>query len=164
MKPTVPRAEPSTSRAYAAPTAAFRPPIARTPITRPPIARQLCKRRTTQAPLSTIRFEPVARPTLSRGSTHAPPAQTARPDRAQEHIRLRSPPAAPLARVRPAPAQRGRCTRSCSCATRRMALQIDIYRVEHGTGYSVPCISLLNRRGGAPRMMRWVCQRHMEIL
>jgi len=46
-----------------------------------------------------------------------------------------------------------------------MALQVDIFRVEHGDGFSMPCISMLNRRvGGAPRMLRWICQRHLEIL
>ena len=46
-----------------------------------------------------------------------------------------------------------------------MPLQVDIYRVEHADGLSMPCISLLNRRGGgAPRMLHWICQRHLEIL
>ena len=45
-----------------------------------------------------------------------------------------------------------------------MALQIDVFRVEYGAGFSMPCINLMNRRGGAPRMLRWVCQRHMESL
>ena len=46
-----------------------------------------------------------------------------------------------------------------------MPLQVDIIRVEHGTGFSMPSIRLLNRRaGGAHRMLTWVCQRHLEIL
>ena len=45
-----------------------------------------------------------------------------------------------------------------------MALQVANFRVEHGDGLSFPCVSLLNRRGGAHRMLRWVYQRHLEIL
>ena len=47
----------------------------------------------------------------------------------------------------------------------RMALQVANFRAEHGDGLSFPCVSLLNRRGGgAPRMLRWIFQRHLEIL
>ena len=47
-----------------------------------------------------------------------------------------------------------------------MALSVDTIRVDRGTeGFSFPCISILNRRaGGAPRLLRWVYQRHLEIL
>jgi len=46
-----------------------------------------------------------------------------------------------------------------------MAVQVDIFRVEHCDGFSMPCITMLNRRGGgAPRLLRWICQRHLEIL
>ena len=45
-----------------------------------------------------------------------------------------------------------------------MALQIDIYRVEHGAGFSMPCIRLPNRRAAGAPMLAWVCQRHLEIL
>jgi len=45
------------------------------------------------------------------------------------------------------------------------ALQVDTFRVEHGDGFSMPVVSLLNRRGGgAPRLLRWVFQRHLEII
>ena len=44
-------------------------------------------------------------------------------------------------------------------------LTIEIFRVEHGGGFSMPRITLANRRaGGAHRMLTWVCQRHLEIL
>ena len=47
-----------------------------------------------------------------------------------------------------------------------MALAIDIVRVNTASdGLSFPVINLLNRRaGGAPRLLRWVCQRHLEIV
>ena len=46
-----------------------------------------------------------------------------------------------------------------------MALQVDIYRVEHGTaGFSMPCIRLPNRRAAGAPILAWVCQRHLEIL
>ena len=45
-----------------------------------------------------------------------------------------------------------------------MPLQIDIYRVEHDPGISMPCIRLPNRRAAGAPMLAWVCQRHLEIL
>ena len=45
-------------------------------------------------------------------------------------------------------------------------VQIETFRVEHGDGFSMPCIVLQNRRAGGniPRMLRWVCSRHLEML
>lgn len=45
-------------------------------------------------------------------------------------------------------------------------LHIGNFRVEHGDGFTIPCIVLQNRRAGGavPRMLRWVCQRHLEML
>jgi hypothetical protein len=45
-------------------------------------------------------------------------------------------------------------------------LAIDIFHVEHGAGLAMPRITLQNRRAGGavPRMLHWVCQRHLEIL
>jgi len=45
-------------------------------------------------------------------------------------------------------------------------LTIEIFRVEHGGGFSMPRITLANRRAGGavPRMVHWICQRHLEIL
>ena len=44
-------------------------------------------------------------------------------------------------------------------------LTIDVFRVEHDSGYSMPRIALANRRaGGVARRVHWVCQRHLEIL
>ena len=52
--------------------------------------------------------------------------------------------------------------------TREMAnpLTIEIFRVEHGGGFSMPRITLANRRAGGavPRMVHWICQRHLETL
>ena len=47
-----------------------------------------------------------------------------------------------------------------------MPLQVDIVRVDYGNqGFSFPVIQLHNRRAGrVPRLLRWVCQRHLEIL
>ena len=45
-----------------------------------------------------------------------------------------------------------------------MALHVDIYRVEHGDGFSMPCIRLANRRAAGSPVLAWVCQRHLEIL
>ena len=47
-----------------------------------------------------------------------------------------------------------------------MALQLTTYRVEDGTGFSMPCITLPNRRAGGanPRMLMWIYQRHLEII
>jgi len=47
-----------------------------------------------------------------------------------------------------------------------MPLNVDIFRVEHGAGFSMPRIALLNRRAGGavPRTLHWICQRHLEIL
>ena len=45
-----------------------------------------------------------------------------------------------------------------------MALRVDIYRVEHGDGFSMPCIHLANRRAAGSPVLAWVCQRHLEIL
>ena len=45
-------------------------------------------------------------------------------------------------------------------------LAIEVFRVEHAGGFSMPRITLANRRAGGavPRMIHWVCQRHLEIL
>ena len=45
-------------------------------------------------------------------------------------------------------------------------LAVNYFRVEHGSGFSMPRITLANRRAGGavPRMVHWVCQRHLEIL
>ena len=42
---------------------------------------------------------------------------------------------------------------------RAMPLDVSSFRVEHGEGFTFPCIALLNRRGGGqPRLLRWVFQ------
>jgi hypothetical protein len=43
-------------------------------------------------------------------------------------------------------------------------MQVDLFRVEHGEGLSMPCIHLRNRRAAGNPMTRFVCQRHLEIL
>ena len=47
-----------------------------------------------------------------------------------------------------------------------MALEVAIYRVDAGAGFSMPCITLPNRRAGGdnPRLIKWICQRHLEII
>ena len=45
-----------------------------------------------------------------------------------------------------------------------MALQVDIYRVDHRDGFSMPCLRLANRRAAGSPVLAWVCQRHLEIL
>ena len=40
-------------------------------------------------------------------------------------------------------------------------LQVTVYRVEHGEGLSMPCISLANRRAAGSPLTRWICQRHL---
>ena len=48
-----------------------------------------------------------------------------------------------------------------TAAARRRAMPLDVssFRVEHGEGFTFPCIALLNRRGGGqPRLLRWVFQ------
>ena len=45
-----------------------------------------------------------------------------------------------------------------------MALQVDIYRVDHRDGFSMPKIALANRRAASAPTLQWVCQRHLEIL
>jgi hypothetical protein len=47
-----------------------------------------------------------------------------------------------------------------------MALQVNMYRVEHGDGFSMPSVLLANRRAGGanPPMIHWIFQRHLEIL
>ena len=46
------------------------------------------------------------------------------------------------------------------------ALQVTTYRVEYSSGFSMPCITLANRRAGGenPRMLKWIFQRHLEII
>ena len=43
-------------------------------------------------------------------------------------------------------------------------LTVDIYRVEHRDGFSMPCIRLANRRAAGSPVLGWVYQRHLEIL
>ena len=45
-----------------------------------------------------------------------------------------------------------------------MALQVDIYRVDHRDGFSMPRIALANRRAAGAPQLQWICQRHLEIL
>ena len=45
-----------------------------------------------------------------------------------------------------------------------MALHVDVYRVEHGAGFSMPRIALANRRAAGAPTLHWICQRHLEIL
>ena len=45
-----------------------------------------------------------------------------------------------------------------------MALHVDIYRVDHRDGFSMPRITLANRRAAGAPTLHWICQRHLEIL
>ena len=41
-------------------------------------------------------------------------------------------------------------------------LQIDLFRVEHGTGLTMPCVTLRDRRAGGQPLVRFCFQRHLE--
>ena len=44
------------------------------------------------------------------------------------------------------------------------ALQIDCFRVEAGDGFSMPCVSLHDRRAGGHPLVRFIFQRHLETV
>ena len=37
------------------------------------------------------------------------------------------------------------------------------FRIERGDGYTMPCVTLADRRSAARPVLRWVFQRHLEI-
>ena len=44
------------------------------------------------------------------------------------------------------------------------AVQIDTFRVAHGAGFSMPCITLSDRRAGGQPLVKFVFQRHLEAV
>ena len=51
------------------------------------------------------------------------------------------------------------------CAWQTMAaLQIDRFRIEAGNGFTMPCVSLHDRRAGGQPLVRFVYQRHLETV
>ena len=54
----------------------------------------------------------------------------------------------------------------CSTLPTSMAapLHVDMYRVEHGDGYSVPCITIPNRRAAGNPVLRFLFQRDVECV
>jgi hypothetical protein len=46
----------------------------------------------------------------------------------------------------------------------RMSLQIDRVRVEARDGFSMPCVTLRNRRAGGSPLVRFIYQRHLELV
>ena len=43
-------------------------------------------------------------------------------------------------------------------------IAIERYRVEHGDGFTMPVVSLTDRRAAGNRLVRWVFQRHLETV
>ena len=44
------------------------------------------------------------------------------------------------------------------------AIAVERYRVEHGQGFTMPVISLTDRRAAGNRLVRFVFQRHLETV
>ena len=44
------------------------------------------------------------------------------------------------------------------------ALPVIYYRIDRGDGYTLPVVTLPDRRAAAQPNLQWVCQRHLEIV
>ena len=44
------------------------------------------------------------------------------------------------------------------------AIAVERYRVEHGEGFTMPVVSLTDRRAAGNRIVRFVFQRHLETV
>jgi len=44
------------------------------------------------------------------------------------------------------------------------AIVVERYRVEHGDGFTMPVVSLTDRRAAGNRLVRFVFQRHLETV
>ena len=43
-------------------------------------------------------------------------------------------------------------------------IAVERFRVEHGAGFTMPVVSLTDRRAAGNRLVRWVYQRHLETV
>ena len=44
------------------------------------------------------------------------------------------------------------------------AITVERYRVEHGEGFTMPVVSMVDRRAAGNRVVRFVFQRHLETV
>ena len=42
-------------------------------------------------------------------------------------------------------------------------IAVENHRVEHGDGFTLPVVSLADRRAAGHRLVRWVYQKHLEV-